>query len=58
MTSERKESTRIVAERYWRITVERYYDWTSNEGEAKTARTNGYEVVGPYVLTLEGADDQ
>ena len=58
MAGKENTGTVSVPERYWRITVERYYDWTSNEGEAKTARTNGYEVVGPYVLTLEVTDDQ
>jgi hypothetical protein len=40
-------------ERWWRVTVQGYPDWIANEGEAKTARRNGYEVVGPFVLEAE-----
>ena len=47
-----------LIERYWRITVDGYHDWTADESAANVARTNGYEVVGPYVLepsTTRGA---
>jgi hypothetical protein len=52
---------RVVSdvERWWRVKVEGYNDWTFAESEAEQARRNGYEVVGPFVLeTTKPPDDR